>query len=738
MKHKNTYALFILAFLMSLSLQSNAQSLGFVDDLSDPALAGWSAGGGNSTLANVDNTLEITYAKVGDAVWGQVVRSFDALDVTNAPFVSFEVSATEDVAFYASLSDGIQVDGPQTQGSVAAADGWTTIYLKVTTWEGQDWSDGGKVKAVDPANITSIAFKFAHGQEYTGVVSIRNLRIGSQAERESGDGLADDFDDATLPGWIGEGGHTISQENANELKIHLVRDASTLWTNCFSTFEAMDITNNAYISVKIKADADVSLTAHPGNTGTGIYADLNTPWISVTGGADFVEYVFKTSDWTGQTWPGPEAVPADPTAVNAVRFRIEPGIDGFDGNIYFKEFRVGAHAAPTELDFSLLESLVTVAEDMISGAVEGTEPGQYETGSVALLQQVVDDAGAIIGDEYTTQVVIDQTYSDLQDAVSVFGASKISDPNAGKAIIIKSTTTMVIDGAADDVAWAAATEYAVDLPYALVQTNPIENEADLSGSWKATWDEEFFYIFVDIIDENASDWASVGNPWERDLVELYFNMDGADGAISNGRAYQYPFGYVTNGETATTGQGSQPNSGSANNDWTNVTWSTVLTDDGWSLEAQFPMDAIGRLQNTSDDSLMFECSIIDQDDGDGTKTARLVWAIDIVELGVPNAGMWGKEEHMGVLYFEEASTSVSSTNTDSYEVFPNPVNNILYINSLENIERVEIYDLTGKIIKSTDINSNNGFVDTSDLTQGVYIISVHNNLEVFNQRIVKN
>lgn len=725
---------FIVAFLMCLSQQSFSQGLGFVEDFSDPAFPGWTFSANNTSLSQVNaNEMTITLLKetANGTEWGHVTRSFSALDLTDAPYLSFEISTTADVAFYAQISDGsVPVDGSQTQGSVTAAEGFKTIYMKVTTWEGQDWNNGGELTAVDPTNVSAIVFKFAHGQDYSGDVVLRNLRIGSQAQLESGDSYADDFEDATLPGWAGDAGYTVSQENPFELKVNLVKETgNNEWGNLVKTFDAIDLTANPYVRVKIKADAELYLKVQPGNTGTDIWAEDGSSDVTIPVGTEFVEYTFKTTAWIGYTWPGPEEVDADPTQVNGVRFRMAHGQD-YNGNIYLKEFRVGAIAAPTELDFTNLESLIAVAEGLIEGAVEGTEPGEYEVGSIALLQAVVDDAKGLLGDQYTTQQVIDETAADLQTAISIFSTSKIQDPNAGKAVVKKITTSIIIDGDASDADWALANQFPIDLPYALVQSNPIENATDLSGFWSAAWDEEYFYLLVDIQDENVDEWTSVGNPWERDLVEVYFNMDGVDGAIGTDNAFQYPFGYVTGTE--------QPNPGSGNTDWTDLSWSTVLIDGGWRLEAAFPMASIGRELSTYEDSLLFEISILDQDDGDGTKTARLVWAVDINELGASNAGMWGKEEHMGTIIFDEGTTGVNNPTSVSFDIFPNPVNNLLYINSQDNIDKVDIIDMTGKIIKSVDLNSNSGFINTTDLIKGAYIISVSNEKGVFNHKVIKN
>lgn len=86
-----------------------------------------------------------------------------------------------------------------------------------------------------------------------------------------------------------------------------------------------------------------------------------------------------------------------------------------------------------------------------------------------------------------------------------------------------------------------------------------------------------------------------------------------------------------------------------------------------------------------------------------------------------------------------ASLRETAANTSSFghkvKVYPNPATNVLYIKtSLENFN-VEMYDVLGKLVKSTD---NTNEVNISNLNEGVYIMNVFQNGKLMNtQRIVK-
>ncbi|MBO7652418.1 MAG: T9SS type A sorting domain-containing protein [Bacteroidales bacterium] len=57
-------------------------------------------------------------------------------------------------------------------------------------------------------------------------------------------------------------------------------------------------------------------------------------------------------------------------------------------------------------------------------------------------------------------------------------------------------------------------------------------------------------------------------------------------------------------------------------------------------------------------------------------------------------------------------------------VFPNPVNEILNITSLEIISEIEIVNVMGQVVKRIDVNSDNVVCDVKDLTSGVYVVRI--------------
>ena len=75
-------------------------------------------------------------------------------------------------------------------------------------------------------------------------------------------------------------------------------------------------------------------------------------------------------------------------------------------------------------------------------------------------------------------------------------------------------------------------------------------------------------------------------------------------------------------------------------------------------------------------------------------------------------------------------SQVINLNTDKVDenfelsAYPNPVNNVLNLNTTENITNVTVYDMLGKVVKNIDFNALTLAVNTSDLASGSYRVKV--------------
>lgn len=70
--------------------------------------------------------------------------------------------------------------------------------------------------------------------------------------------------------------------------------------------------------------------------------------------------------------------------------------------------------------------------------------------------------------------------------------------------------------------------------------------------------------------------------------------------------------------------------------------------------------------------------------------------------------------------------------------YPNPVNNVLHYRAKDKVEEMTIYDSAGKIIQTYKVNSEQGNIDVSTLSNGIYIISGKKNNGIESSKIIKN
>jgi len=95
---------------------------------------------------------------------------------------------------------------------------------------------------------------------------------------------------------------------------------------------------------------------------------------------------------------------------------------------------------------------------------------------------------------------------------------------------------------------------------------------------------------------------------------------------------------------------------------------------------------------------------------------------------------------MVIFFFILSTISAQITKTidfdESIKVFPNPVYNILSVESNNSILKVEIQSIFGDKIK--EIKSNYGNINLSNLPRGIYMIKIHTKKGYAVKKLIKN
>jgi hypothetical protein len=74
----------------------------------------------------------------------------------------------------------------------------------------------------------------------------------------------------------------------------------------------------------------------------------------------------------------------------------------------------------------------------------------------------------------------------------------------------------------------------------------------------------------------------------------------------------------------------------------------------------------------------------------------------------------------------------------NFSVYPNPFTSNVDVRSNENMESIQVVDITGKVVKTMNTDGNFASLDLSNLTNGAYTIVINSNNSVSTKRIIKN
>ena len=98
-------------------------------------------------------------------------------------------------------------------------------------------------------------------------------------------------------------------------------------------------------------------------------------------------------------------------------------------------------------------------------------------------------------------------------------------------------------------------------------------------------------------------------------------------------------------------------------------------------------------------------------------------------------GAFGEEaSHIISIVKDEMEDGIEEISS-SFRIYPNPVNDILYINAETEIEEVIVYDVYGR--QQSTVNGQQSSIDVSRLNTGIYFVRIKTNDEVVTKRFVK-
>uniref|UniRef100_UPI002632D679 glycoside hydrolase family 11 protein n=1 Tax=uncultured Cytophaga sp. TaxID=160238 RepID=UPI002632D679 len=175
--------------------------------------------------------------------------------------------------------------------------------------------------------------------------------------------------------------------------------------------------------------------------------------------------------------------------------------------------------------------------------------------------------------------------------------------------IFKVATPIVIDGTPESP-WSNASV----LPAAATKliAGAVSNSADLSGNFKALWDDTYLYVLADVTDEKLMNEST--NVYDDDAVEVYVDINNDKASTYGANDVQYSFGW-NDGTTV----GSLPSGRSVSG----IAYSAVARTGGYIVEARIPWSTLQG--NPVIGQLVGMDFMINDDDDGGTRDGKLSW-----------------------------------------------------------------------------------------------------------------
>jgi Secretion system C-terminal sorting domain len=96
---------------------------------------------------------------------------------------------------------------------------------------------------------------------------------------------------------------------------------------------------------------------------------------------------------------------------------------------------------------------------------------------------------------------------------------------------------------------------------------------------------------------------------------------------------------------------------------------------------------------------------------------------------------WWSQQN--VIFSTECNLSLATSIKRNFVISPNPVDEVLRISSLENIENITIYNVIGQKQYKNYPNSTNTVINTTFLSPGIYFISISNSTQSETMKFIK-
>jgi hypothetical protein len=100
--------------------------------------------------------------------------------------------------------------------------------------------------------------------------------------------------------------------------------------------------------------------------------------------------------------------------------------------------------------------------------------------------------------------------------------------------------------------------------------------------------------------------------------------------------------------------------------------------------------------------------------------------LPVLQMNTPNADFYFDDINISWQEWDESTMSTPIQDYTNVVIYPNPAEHFIMIDGVDYNTNVDIYDISGKIVKSFTFESKSQQIDVSDLVKGIYLARLNN------------
>lgn len=302
-------------------------------------------------------------------------------------------------------------------------------------------------------------------------------------------------------------------------------------------------------------------------------------------------------------------------------------------------------------------------------------------------------------------------------------------------------TAVVIDGVADEACWEDAEWYDINqvwMPYDATMA-----DGDFEGRFKTSWDGEYLYVLVEVVDNMLSDDHNdpLDNWWNDDCLEIFIDEDHSGGwheKDENAFAYHISLSYDAIDLASNGGINYKEHVDVIMDTIGENTylWEMAINIYGDTYDHSSPEDS--RVTLGGDKLMGFTIAYCDNDET--TSRENFIGSVELPadknNICYQDASYFGTMLLKGEAYVPP--TAIYSSNSDVFAIYPNPANDyIMVANDANEALWCQVYSLSGVLLLEFQSMGTDAQFDISTLPVGAYSVVVKSETAQAQQLLIK-